>query len=47
VVSIVTLILPLTDLLVDNDDDEIGVVVAPVLGPVHLPPDHLAHTYSG
>ena len=40
VVTIVTLLLPLTDLLVDNDG-EVGGVVAPVPGPVHLPPDHL------
>ena len=33
------LLLPLTVLLVDND--EVGVGVAPVLGPVHLPPVHL------
>jgi hypothetical protein len=41
VVTIVTLLIPLTDLLVDNDDVEVGVVVSPVLGPIHLPPDHL------
>ena len=40
-VTVVTLLLPLIDLLVDSDDDEVCVVVAPVLGHVDLPPDHL------
>ena len=41
VVTVEILLLPLTDLLVDNDGDEVGVVVDPVLGLIHLPPDHL------